>query len=381
MTNKPKKKAFHLDVSHLGPSSDPADIYNLQGLLGRLGYLTRAYCPKEYDDATREAVAQFQTFYRIYPEEDGICDQETINRLNQPRCGVSDPSPVHRSATGRLSSYVTVGAKWEKNSLTYNFLNSTPDLPVERQREIITEAFNRWANVCALEFNELGPNETSDLSVAFHHGSHGDEAPFDDGGGPDGNILAHAFFPPPAGGTWAGSLHFDEFELWKDQPGGQGVRLYNVALHEIGHLLGPAHSQDQNAIMFAYYAEDRNDLRDDDIAGIRSLYGAPLKDPVAIFPGQRISGYLPQTNAEVLYQVTLQNKLLISLEGPEGEDFDLYVRYGAPVGKEEGHYDEASYGLTANELVTIENPKSGTYNILVHSYKGSGSYNLEVEVV
>ncbi len=132
--------------------------------------------------------------------------------------------------------------------------------------------------------------------------------------------------------------------------------------------------------MYAYYAEDRNDLRADDIAGIQSLYGSPAADPVAISPGQRISGYLPQTNAEVRYQVTLQNKLLVRLDGPSGQDFDLYTRHGAPVGKEEGHYDAVSYGLTSDELVTIGNPQAGTYYILVHSYRGSGSYNLEVEV-
>jgi hypothetical protein len=154
-----------------------------------------------------------------------------------------------------------------------------------------------------------------------------------------------------------------------------------VALHEIGHLLGLAHSQDTNAIMYAYYAEDRNALRADDIAGVQSLYGAPTEEPVAISPGQQISGHLAQTNAEVRYQVTLQNKLLFKLEGPSNQDFDLYVRYNEPVGKEDDHYDAVSYGITADELVTIENPKAGTYYILVHSYSGSGSYNLEVEIV
>lgn len=132
--------------------------------------------------------------------------------------------------------------------------------------------------------------------------------------------------------------------------------------------------------MYAYYAEDRNDLTPDDIAGIQSLYGAPVTEPVAISPGQGISGHLPQTHAEVHYQVTLQNKLLVRLDGAEGQDFDLYVCYGAPAGTQEGQYDAVSYGITADELVTIENPKAGTYYILVQSYRGSGSYNLEVEV-
>ncbi len=326
-------------------------------------------------------MAQFQSFYRIYPEQDGVCDQETINLLNQHRCGVSDACPGARTADGRLAPFVTVGAKWPQTDLAFKFLNSTPDLPEQRQREIIREAFQRWAQVSALTFREMTLNEPSQLSVGFHRASHGDGHPFDNAGGPDGNTLAHGFFPPPQGGAWAGSLHFDEFETWKDQPGGIGTRLYNVALHEIGHLLGLAHSQDQNAIMYAYYSEQRNDLQPDDIAGVQSLYGSPLAAPVAISPGERVSGHLPQAKAQVGYQVTLQNKLLVKLEGPSGQDFDLYVRYGAPVDLPNEQYDAVSYGFTADELITIEDPKAGTYHILVQSYRGSGSYNLEVEVV
>lgn len=375
-----QKKQFQFSANVLKLGTESQDVYNLQALLGRYGYVQGACRPGRYDKATLKAVAQFQSFYRLYPDEDGICDQETIQLLIKPRCGVSDPLPAHRSVSGRLSPYVTVGAKWQQTNLSYKFLNSTPDLAGDQQRTIIRETFNSWAQVSSLQFSEVSENQASDLSVAFHHGSHGDGYPFDDGGGPDGNTLAHAFFPPPAGGTWAGSLHFDEFETWKDSPGGQGTRLHNVSLHEIGHLLGLSHSQDQNAIMYAYYAEDRNDLRPDDIAGVQSLYGAPLQGPVSISPGQQISGHLPQTHAEAHYQITLQNKLLVRLDGPDDKDFDLYVRHGAPAGTQTGQYDQVSYGLTADELVTIENPKAGTYHILVHSYEGSGSYTLEVEV-
>ena len=132
---------------------------------------------------------------------------------------------------------MTVGAKWPTTNLRFRFLNSTSDLAEGRQRDIVRESFQRWSSASALRFNEVAADQEAEISVAFHQGSHGDGEPFDDGGGPDGNTLAHAFFPPPAGGTFAGSLHFDEFEQWKDQPGGAGIRLFNVALHEIGHLL------------------------------------------------------------------------------------------------------------------------------------------------
>jgi predicted Zn-dependent protease len=381
MNSKKQKQEFRLRSSRIGPDTRVGDeVYHLQALLGRYGYLRGAYSPGVYDEPTRVAVAQFQSFYRLYPEEDGVCDQATVDLLNLRRCGVRDPLPAERAAMDRLASYVTVGAKWPRNALAYRYLNSTPDLPVDGQHTIIDEAFRRWAAVSALQFREVPPAESSDLSVAFHRGSHGDGNPFDDAGGPDGNTLAHAFYPPPRGGAWAGSLHFDEYETWKDQPGGSGIRLFNVALHEIGHLLGLAHSQDSRAIMYAYYAEDRSDLQPDDVAGIQSLYGAQVAAPVAIKPGETVSGHLPQANAEVRYQVILQNKLLLRLDGPSGQDFDLYVRYGGAVGTQDGQYDFVSYGLTADELITIDNPRAGTYYVLVHSYRGSGSYTLEVNL-
>jgi hypothetical protein len=37
--------------------------------------------------------------------------------------------------------------------------------------------------------------------------------------------------------------------------------------------------------------------------------------------------------------------------------------------------------MTADELVTTDAPKAGTYHILVHNSQGASSYDLEVEMV
>jgi predicted Zn-dependent protease len=374
-----KKQSFRFEAPLLSPQeASGQDVYRLQALLAKYGYLSN-YEPRVYDQATQDAVSQFQSFYHIFPDEDGVADLTTVALLNQLRCGVPDPAP---SAPNQpLAPFVTVGAKWPTNALTYRFMNSSPDLTEARQREIIREAFQRWQNVSGLTFTEVAANVTSHLSVAFHAGSHGDGSPFDDQGGPDGNTLAHGFFPPPRGGQWAGALHFDEFELWKDQPGGAGTRLYNVALHEIGHCLGLAHSQDSSAIMYAYYGENRNDLKPDDIAGIQSLYGAPAAAPAALAPGDKVTGTLPAKDAEVSYQLVMQDKLLVKLSGSApGQDFDIFVRFGQPVDRENDLYDQVSWGVTADELITIGNPQAGTYYILVHSYSGSGLYTVETKV-
>jgi len=131
-----------------------------------------------------------------------------------------------------------------------------------------------WAVVSTLRFTEVAPDDSPTFTIAWERGSHGDGFPFDDGG-IGNNVLAHAFFPPPCGGQFAGALHFDEFEQWTDASAAGSIRLLNVAIHEIGHLLGLSHSNTQQAIMFAFYDDAVDHLFQDDIDGIRALYGAP----------------------------------------------------------------------------------------------------------
>jgi len=60
-----------------------------------------------------------------------------------------------------------------------------------------------------------------------------------------------------------------------------------------------------------------------------------------------VSRYLLQTNAKVEYKVTLQFKLLVKLNNPEGESSDLYIRYGKHFNLEHNQYDAVSYGNIA----------------------------------
>ncbi len=90
-------------------------------------------------------------------------------------------------------------------------------------------------------------------------------------------VLAHAFFPPPNGGTLAGDMHFDDSETWtlaeRPVPSGQPIDLVTVAAHEIGHSLGLDHSNVACALMNAFYTGSHRYLSQDDINGIQSIYG------------------------------------------------------------------------------------------------------------
>ena len=69
-------------------------------------------------------------------------------------------------------------------------------------------------------------------------------------------------------------MHIDDDERW----GVEGLDnwdksdLYLVAVHELGHSLGLAHSGDMGAIMYPFYGSTST-LGQDDIKGIQYLYG------------------------------------------------------------------------------------------------------------
>jgi len=68
----------------------------------------------------------------------------------------------------------------------------------------------------------------------------------------------------------AGDMHLNEQENWQI---GADTDLFSVALHEAGHALGMAHTDDPNTVMYPYYHLVTG-LSADDIAGVQSLYGA-----------------------------------------------------------------------------------------------------------
>lgn len=55
-------------------------------------------------------------------------------------------------------------------------------------------------------------------------------------------------------------------------PGWNKYDIETVCLHEMGHLIGFAHSSTTQAVMYAYYSNVRRDLHSDDIAGLQANY-------------------------------------------------------------------------------------------------------------
>ena len=176
-----------------------------------------------------------------------------------------------------ISKYRAI-SQWGKTNLTYYFINETGKISGKAERDLIRAAFKLWADETPLFFNEVSDSTQADILIGWAEGDHGDGDPFD---GP-GEVLAHASYPNPYNDRQV-FLHFDDSERWVNSDT-QNVDLLTVAAHEIGHNLGLDHSNDPNALMFPSYSGPHRSLGNDDIAGVRSLYGItaqPAESPEA----------------------------------------------------------------------------------------------------
>jgi len=176
--------------------------------------------------------------------------------------------------SGPVAQYVQMDAGWSKDangsiSLQYFFDSVTPKIEESLVRSEIARAFAEWARYANITFTAATePGLTRSIDILFARFAHGDAYPFS---GPGGQI-AHTFYPAPyVGEPVAGDMHLNADEPWSVD--GSGVDLFSVALHETGHALGLAHSDNPSAVMYPYYSFQTG-LTPDDIAGIQAIYGA-----------------------------------------------------------------------------------------------------------
>ena len=251
-----------------------SEITFAQTYLERFGYfesprieefgfsLTKAFTnsplvePGRFDHRTEAAIKAFQRFNGL--AETGELDEATLRLMETPRCGFPD-----------VGEYVLQGNKWNKLELTYMFAEMPTRLDRAAWKAAIIDGLRLWQEASRLTFVEVSAN--ADLVVRCVAGEHGDTFAFD---GPSG-VLAHAFFPPPNGGSLAGDAHFDDTENWVVS--GRGTDVVTVSAHEWGHAFGLAHSKEPDSLMLPHYTGPHRYLSADDKTAIQLLYGAPVQ--------------------------------------------------------------------------------------------------------
>jgi hypothetical protein len=177
-----------------------------------------------------------------------------------------------------MSSYALEGPKWASKTITWSF--AYPDQAgglfsgqiVGAYQSVIRAAFTRWQSVADITFQEVPDAQNVDIRVGWSQlAAYGDigQAVFTYTGGtaPTFNPGTLVRLEDPSE-TWVAS---STTATYLDT----ASTLYQVALHEIGHALGLAHSTDASAVMNPGAGPFNRDLDQTDIDGIRALYSAP----------------------------------------------------------------------------------------------------------
>ncbi|MFI9048403.1 matrixin family metalloprotease [Streptomyces sp. NPDC053427] len=157
--------------------------------------------------------------------------------LNGRFCGV--PDNLDGGGGVRPLTFFPPIGRWTRGNLTWSATAEPPsdsNLTAKEVDEILTGAFAQWEAVLASHFFRFSHVQSGgDLKISFSG-----PTTLDPGFGTP-LVVAGAANPPPGG-----NIRFDSIERWKEDD-----LFLKVALHEIGHALGLAHSTNPDSLMFA----------------------------------------------------------------------------------------------------------------------------------
>jgi hypothetical protein len=203
----------------------------------------------------------------VFPASPELINGDDVRPCAGP---ITEQGPVAQYVLGS-AGWPATGAKGSPVALKYAFGTLTSKIPASLVQSEIIRAMNEWTKVTNVRFS-LSKNATGKrtINIFFASYAHNDGLSFDGPGG----VLAHTFLPdPPNPEPRAGDIHLDADESWQ---AGSFVDLFSVALHETGHALGLAHSNDPSSVMYPFYKLTTT-LTADDITGIQKIYGPPQK--------------------------------------------------------------------------------------------------------
>lgn len=187
--------------------------------------------------------------------------------------------------------YVLKSYRWPEGqtTITYAFVESPPPFggPGDDNRapylgdgldagtrDLVREAMDTWESVCGVNFVEVADGGTVNVRISYTPGV-GRTDPSDGAGGTTGDVW-----------TWYSGNTIVEQTLRLDRPDMTSeAKIYDTALHELGHVLGIGHSDISGTVLsgppLTSYTNQPgwDDLTADDIAAARARWG---REPDAV---------------------------------------------------------------------------------------------------
>ena len=188
------------------------------------------------------------------------------------------PSPI---------TYALEGPKWSPGPITWAFENNNLPSdtsypfsnPIGTYQSTVLAAFTKWGSVASIPLQQVADTSSlltaPDIRIGF--------SKLNTGGTGTIGLTSYRY------STGAVSVFANDTMVRLEDPSelavtaaggysGTGATLYQVALHEIGHALGLAHSSDPNSVMYGVVSGSNQDLNAGDIAGMQAIYGTtPVK--------------------------------------------------------------------------------------------------------
>ena len=124
------------------------------------------------------AVKEFQTFGGVV--NTGIIDEDTLELMRTPRCGLPDVKEEDR-VVRRRKRFALQGSRWMKAEVSYTVGRYPSGLSRSEVDSDVKKAFDMWQHASGLTFVRKRVN--ADIELRFENYYHGDEDAFDGPGG------------------------------------------------------------------------------------------------------------------------------------------------------------------------------------------------------